>query len=132
MPLAEQMGFRHRMQTRCTMSPTTPGLPTTRQCQRPGRRLVSIPTPAGYTLSAAALHSALPRLPTRCSSPNPWRELEVTHGVLFADGAQYKRNDKVGDWAPELNGEAWMLCPSEKPQAKACATCRPELHRYTP
>jgi hypothetical protein len=42
--------------------------------------------------------------------------------VLFADGAQYKRNDNVEEWAPELNGEAWTLCPTEKPQAKACAT----------
>src|SRR6266446_5047337 len=25
-PLAEQMGFRHRMRTRCTISPATPGL----------------------------------------------------------------------------------------------------------
>src|SRR6266567_2616103 len=63
MPLAEQMGFRHRMQTRCTMSPTTPD--PTRQRQRPGRRLVSVPTAAGYALSAAPrLHMALRAMPT--------------------------------------------------------------------
>src|SRR6266567_339066 len=57
MPLAEQMGFRHRMQTRCTMSPTTPG--PTRPGLRLGRRLVSVPTAAGYALSAAPrLHMA--------------------------------------------------------------------------
>src|SRR6266704_1151946 len=81
MPLAEQMGFRHRMQTRCTMSPTTPG--PTRQRQRPGRRLVSIPTAAGYTLSAAPrLHMALRPMPTRCSSPNPWLGLSNAPDAL--------------------------------------------------
>ncbi len=52
--------------------------------------------------------------------------------MLFAEGAQCKRNDKVEERAPELNGEVWTLRPTEKPQAEACVTCGPELYRYTP
>src|SRR6266566_7857056 len=70
-PSAERMGSRHRMRTRCTISPATPGL-LTRQCQQLDKRLVSIPTAAGYMLSGApSLRLAVRPLPTRCSSPNP-------------------------------------------------------------
>src|SRR6266702_4720866 len=65
------MGSRHRIRTMCTISPATPGL-LTRRCQQLDKRLVSIPTAAGYMLSGApSLRLAVRPLPTRCSSPNP-------------------------------------------------------------